>query len=136
MSPSISGPRHVLVVGLAKSPPTGAADILAEGKDEGQLRQKILTSFARLKDEGYEVELVLIPFEDLAARVNEIKDRLRSRKWDGYVIGFGVRGLPQFTEQFEQLVNAGREIVPATPMGFNTRPDDVDQAVARLFRKE
>ena len=34
------------------------------------------------------------------------------------IIGFGVRGIPEFTDMFEQLVNATREIALAARMGF------------------
>ncbi|KAF1981776.1 hypothetical protein K402DRAFT_398168 [Aulographum hederae CBS 113979] len=130
--------KHVLVLGLTKAPPFAPAEILKEGgPSEASLRQRILDSLTLIKDLGYQVELHQAKPEEVTTTFAAfVEERLRSRKWDGFVIGFGLRGIPEYTADFEQLVNAGREIAPGAKMGFTTRPDDLHVTLKRMFAEE
>lgn len=59
-------------------------------------------------------------------------DVLRSKDWDGVIIGMGVRGSVVLNEWFEGLVNAVREFAPRAKLGFNTRPDTTVAAARRI----
>ncbi|MCJ1385002.1 hypothetical protein MMC17_008120 [Xylographa soralifera] len=72
--------------------------------------------------------------EELDAKVDEIKQLLQRQSWDGYIVGYGIRGDPSLTAHFEALVNAGREICPKARMGFDTHPLDILETVERMFR--
>ncbi|KAI0087086.1 hypothetical protein BDY19DRAFT_893607 [Irpex rosettiformis] len=59
-------------------------------------------------------------------------DAITSRKWDVIIIGFGVRGTPDFTVFFEWLVNEIKEKAPQTKIGFNHSPESTLDAAKRL----
>lgn len=70
--------------------------------------------------------------EDPSPVVDDVKALLKEKSWDGYLVGFGVRGDPSLTAVFEDLINAGREIRPETRMGFNTNPLDLLETAKRI----
>ncbi len=47
------------------------------------------------------------------------------------MIGNGVRGRAEFTELFEQIVNAGHELAPQARFAFNADPTSTLQALQR-----
>lgn len=67
----------------------------------------------------------------MAAAVEEVENQLKDRKWFGFMIGFGVRGTPEFTPLFEAAVNASREVSPQTRLMFPTGPDKIYEAIVR-----
>lgn len=67
------------------------------------------------------------------AWLDEVKNVLASQSWDGFIIGNGIRGNPDFTTVFEKLIRIGREMAPNTPMGFNTHPLDILETIERMF---
>ena len=85
------------------------------------------------KDAGYDVHMwSLAPEEVGADKLKEFEEVLSSRKWDGFVVGNGIRGIADYTTFFEGLVNASRRLAPETPMGFNTMPSDTLDAIKRI----
>jgi hypothetical protein len=110
--------------------------IRSQGPTEEILRARLIAEAAKIKEMGYEVEAQVTSPEDIDTVVSKVKDKLQSREWDGYVIGFGIRGVPEYTNIFEELVNAGRELAPQARMGFNTVPNDVHVAISRMFEKK
>ncbi|KAK9864255.1 hypothetical protein WJX84_009721 [Apatococcus fuscideae] len=54
-----------------------------------------------------------------------------SKKPAGVVVGFGVRGHPEHTYLFEQLVKAVRAGAPKAVLMFNTSPDTTLEALKR-----
>ena len=127
-------PKSILVIGLAVAHPSASDAIRDQGRTPELLREKIYASIKKCQDAGYEVIPKQFPPETLSSTaLPEAKELLGSKKWDGLIVGFGIRGVPECTEFFENLVNAAREIVPGTPLGFNTRPDDIYECVVRNF---
>lgn len=78
---------------------------------------------------GYDSTVFFHAFED---GVTAWRDILQSKKWDGVIIGFGVKGNPELNEFFEGLVNAVREWAPQAKIGFNTSPDSTVAAARRI----
>ena len=66
-------------------------------------------------------------------QLQETAEYLRSHRLDGVVIGMGVRGNPELTHWFEQLIGAVRQHAPHARLMFNTRPDDALEAIQRWF---
>jgi len=128
----MSATKHILVVGLTHASPGAPAEIEASGGSTVELKQKVQTMIQSARAEGYIFEVRQLDPEDLGAGTPEIEQLLRQQAWDGYIVGFGIRGDPTLTPHFEQLVNAGRTIRPDTPMGFNTQPLDLVDTVKRL----
>ncbi|MCJ1325031.1 hypothetical protein MMC10_001693 [Thelotrema lepadinum] len=127
-------PKSILVIGLTVAHAAASDEIRNEGKTAEVLREKIQASLKKCQDAGYEVNPKQFPSNSLSTTaLPECKELLGSKKWDGVIIGFGIRGVPECTEFFEKLVNAAREIVPGAPFGFNTRPDDLYECLLRNF---
>ena len=73
---------------------------------------------------------------NIPAALDEVKDKLRSKPRGGYITGFGIRGAAAYTDLFEKLVNAGRQIVPGAKIVFNTRADNLFECVVRRDRSQ
>ena len=126
--------KSILVIGLAVAHPSASDQIRDQGKTPELLREKIQASINKCQDAGYEVIAKQFSPKSLSSTaLPEAKKLLGSQEWDGFIVGFGIRGVPECTEFFERLVNAAREILPGTPLGFNTRPDDIYECVMRNF---
>lgn len=85
-----------------------------------------------MKEAGYEYTHNLrSPEDDMSLLVAELK----RKAYDGVVIGYGVRGSPELTFWFEQLVNTIQEHSPKTKLMFNTpeTPMTAVEAVGRWF---
>ena len=54
-----------------------------------------------------------------------------SRKLDGVIVGFGIRGIPENTYLFEKVVAAVRQGAPQAKLMFNTSPDTTVDAAKR-----
>lgn len=62
--------------------------------------------------------------QDLEKRLTE------DTKWDGVVVGWGIRGEKEFTDVFERVVELCR--VAAVRMGFSTGVEGLGSALRRL----
>ena len=110
--------KAVLTVGVAPS-------------EEGMV--KLQNSQKEILAAGYDYEMMIFPSDDFFPKLDEIKDRLRAKKWDGLVVGFGIRGNPKNTEKLETLVTLAAELVPGVKFGFPRTPDDVIPCFQRNF---
>lgn len=87
---------------------------------------------AAMKDAGYDyTQYLRTPEDDMST----LSAELRRRHYDGVVIGWGVRGSPELTPWFEQLLNAIVEHSPGTKLMFNKpeTPLTAVEAVKRWF---
>ena len=127
--------RSIFAVGLADPAPVGPRSVQDAVATSEELRQKVMEGLKKAQDAGYDLEVLQIHLDNIPAALKEVKDKLKSKQWDGFIIGFGIRGTAEYTDVFEKLVNAGREIVPGAKLGFNTRPDDLFECVVRNFEQ-
>lgn len=71
------------------------------------------------------------PKESLLALENELK----SKDYDLFVIGFGIRGNRDFTAVFEEVVNLSVSVSPKTRFGFSPAPGAVFETIQRVLEK-
>ena len=128
----MSTAKSILVVGVTGPSKDAPIEINQQGGNPPKLWQKVGQMIKTAQEAGYTFEVRQVSPEDLGSHLDEIRALLRQQPWDGYIIGFGVRGDPSLTSHFEDLVNAGRELRPETPMGFNTQPLDLFDTVKRI----
>jgi cobyric acid synthase len=126
--------KHILIIGLSQAPPQSSDDAKAAAGSPSELRAKIMATVEKARSAGYELEVKQTEAADLPTTIVEMREKLQGRTWDGYVIGFGLRGLPEYSEAFEQLVNSARELAPKTKLGFNSSPADLMATIERMFR--
>ncbi|MCJ1329201.1 hypothetical protein MMC10_005879 [Thelotrema lepadinum] len=118
-----TSPKTFLVSGLTPQP--GAKSY--KGLSEPEMHALLSTELQKLRDIGLDPSLHLIDNKSTSA-MEDWKAVLSSKRWDGVSIGFGVRGSPELTELFEDLVNAvievgGRQEGGAPKMCFAMGPD-------------
>ena len=127
--------RKILVAGLGHFAVKDATTVARFGEDLSTLQAQIKASVAQTIENGFDVVMVEVnPTE--AAREEVLKDlekRLTSQKWDGFIIGYGVRAPIPMTPFFEAIVNASRVSAPDTKLGFSNGPDLIHEAAARMF---
>lgn len=97
--------------------------------DHDKIRTGLEKAEKDLLSAGYDSTCFFHAYED---GVSPWVDILKSKKWDGVIIGFGVKGNPELNEFFEGLVNAVREYAPQAKIGFNTSPDSTVAAAKRI----
>jgi hypothetical protein len=78
---------------------------------------------------GYELHGFYADPKDGQQQFTEV---ISSRQWDAVIIGFGLRGFPQYTVFFEWLVNEIKNKAPGTKIGFNSSPESTLDAAKRL----
>lgn len=64
--------------------------------------------------------------------VDELRQTLQSKNFDAFVIGYGLRGMKDYTVVFEEIMNCARETRPKMKLLFSTRPDGLMEALERL----
>ena len=72
----------------------------------------------------------------IAAQLDELRGLLKSRHWDGYMLGFGLRGNHALTEGFEEALNLCVELGRGeAKFAFNVSPDTTVESIVRISGK-
>ena len=128
--------KAILTIGLAHPPPPSMQAMLKElGVQPAAIAASAQNSIQKARDAGYDIQSVLItPGQGEASDgVDKLVAKLPERAWDGIMVGFGVRGTPEYTTTFEKVMNLFKEQCPDVKVGFNSRPDDLYDAIVRNF---
>ncbi len=99
------------------------------GLDAGKVRAALDADKTKLVELGYDAELCLTDLGETAGTV--VEEKLRRRRYDGVMIGVGVRKIDRHFLLFEKLVNVVHEHAPQAKLCFNTKPNDTAEAVKR-----
>jgi len=87
-----------------------------------------------MTDRGWDNDVCYIRPDRTAGQT--VERHLASAKYDGIVIGAGIRLPLQRLADFEAIVNAVHKAAPAATIAFNTRPEDTADAAARWLRPD
>ena len=98
--------------------------------DANAIRVNLEQTEASMNDAGYDFKPCYIGPEQ---GMTPLIDELSLKRWDGVVIGFGVRGNSDLTVFFEQIVNVVREHAPTAKLLFNSSPGSTLDAAKRWF---
>lgn len=128
----------ILVAGL-----TVHADIPTYFRDlygtPDQIQAAITADEDRIRDSGIDVTSFQINDADAAAGLQWIENKLRSEKFDGIVIGSGLRLVPSQTALFESAVQLCVKEMKGAILMFNAGPgtnwDTVQRNMERLERE-
>lgn len=119
---------------------TATKAVLVIGQKEGReydaetIRRFADEQTAKAQEAGFDVEILI--FDSQAPHevsLSQIRERLGAKRWDGVVIGFGVRGDRALTVLFEDTVNICVQEFQITRFGFNSTPEDTAETVIRAF---
>ena len=78
---------------------------------------------------GYEVRICLTDLGETAEEV--VRECLQKKRFDGILIGAGVRTVTGNFLLFEKLINIAHAHAPQAKLCFNTKPTDTAEAVQR-----
>jgi hypothetical protein len=107
------------------------------GLDGDTLQKELDESLALVKeDPGIELATCWLYLED-DAPAKRLAEVLRSSKpFDGMLIGWGVRGIPEHSVLFEECIEVARTYAPpCTKFLFSTTIADHLETIRRSFRK-
>ncbi|KAJ0114442.1 hypothetical protein J7T55_010831 [Diaporthe amygdali] len=100
-----------------------------------RVKQEVDQELARLREAGFEFTLYFADSKDIEATMPAVKSLLRDSTWDGVSVGFGLRGAPEYTALFEDIVNAAiketRGHVPK--LMFTSSTTDIYDAAIRVL---
>lgn len=120
--------RKVLVVGVDPLK-LNASEWGVTPEHNAQVKAAIAASHAALAAAGYDSVTCLLDLKaDLAP---QLMPHLSAASWDCVVIGGGIRKPEELLELFEEVVNAVHRHAPQAAIAFNSRVDDVLEAVQR-----
>ena len=118
--------KTILTIGLVL-PPSPATSVM---------QAAVGAAMKRAHEEGYRAEMYAVDRQD-AHHMENFRGFLKSHTWDGVMIGWGIRGVPEHTELFEELVNmVVAEVKPAPKFVFSLKPDALIDAIQRVLGKE
>lgn len=128
MSSTITKP--ILIIGLGRFAPQQTID-------HGDLMRKFQAEMDRVHAAGYEPTTLQLNPEDVPGSLEAVREKLGEQEFQAVVIGYGLRGMKEFTVLFEGLVNCVMELARARPeteteMLFTEKPDGVMEALGRL----
>ena len=128
--------KSILVVGLGELPDkshTTSDTAIRQGGSTERIRASVeeMASSPDIRKD-FVVEVVFVSPNEVPQGIKEYRQSLSARTWDGVIIGFGIRGVPEFTRYFEDLVNVTREVAPQARFGFTESPNDMKPCVLRL----
>ncbi|KAI5369152.1 hypothetical protein Slin14017_G000310 [Septoria linicola] len=104
-----------------------------EAEQQKSSRQTIVDAMDAAKAAGYDCHGVDVNPKDPEDTLRRIKDELQKRHCDLFIIGFAVRGNPDYTSMFEQLVNTSVEVSPKTKFGFMPKPTELYPTILRIL---
>lgn len=96
-----------------------------------EVQAKIDADEQNIRDAGYDVTVYFIDDKKTQEGLKWLEDKLRSDKFDGIVIGAGLRLIPPQTVFFEQVMNMVRRASPGSVLMFNNGPGGSFEAIKR-----
>lgn len=121
--------KKILIIGMnphtidftnPELPPGLTIDIIEQGTN---------ATVEKLTSMGYQTELFLV--ETGATDFSDLANQLHEKKYDGIVVGNGIRGIKANFILFEKMINDIHTFAPKAKIIFNALPTDTDEAVRR-----
>ncbi|TKA76586.1 hypothetical protein B0A55_04052 [Friedmanniomyces simplex] len=108
-------------------------DLVASYGGEDNIKKIVASLIQQASAAGFDVDTFAFNPQEPEDSIKRLEEKLRSRDWDGMLIGWGLRGNKSHTPLFEAAVNAAREVVPRTKLMFGNAPDDFFNTLQRNF---
>lgn len=100
-----------------------------------RLNDVIENDWSKHPDQISRFENVAFDFDggNVPVAMKELKEIMLHQQWDGILIGWCIRGKPENTAIFEDLIALCRMLRPETKVIFCTGPDNLVEATLRGF---
>jgi hypothetical protein len=125
--------ERVLLIGIKPEAVDVADPDLPPGTTVEKIAAAIAETLSDMKARGWEAGFCsILPDESAETTIAASL----AKHWDCIVIGGGIRIPSRGLALFERVVNAVRRGAPATPIAFNTSPNDTADAAARWLKQD
>jgi hypothetical protein len=122
--------KRVLLIGIHPDAVDTSDPSLPPGLTSEKIAKGIETTLSDMRERGWVPAFCAIhPASAQADVVASLAER-----WDCVVIGGGIRIPPSNLGLFEMIVNTIMRAAPATPIAFNTVPENTADAAARWLK--
>lgn len=122
--------KRVLLIGIHPDAVDTSDPSLPPGLTSEKIAEGIETTLSDMRERGWEPAFCAIRPASAQADVGASL----AERWDCVVIGGGIRIPPSNLELFEMIVNTITRAAPATPIAFNTTPENTADAAARWLK--
>ncbi|CAK4030976.1 Hypothetical predicted protein [Lecanosticta acicola] len=130
-----SSRRNILISGMGRFISADAEAFQKFGPSHLN-QQQLNADIAQATEAGYDCDTEDINPNDAQDSLKRVRDRLKSKRYDAYIIGYGIRGKKDHTALYERVVNLAVEVSPTTRFGFSTAPDTVFETIKRVLPAE
>lgn len=121
--------KTVLIIGVNPETIDFTNPELPKGVTKEMVVKGTQATLDKLNSIGYKAEVFLV--DTGATDLPGLAKHLKQNKYDGVVIGNGIRGQASNFILFEQIVNVVHSNAPQSRIIFNTLPTNTDEAVKR-----
>jgi len=121
--------KKILIIGMNPNTIDITNPELPKGLTVEIITQGTKATLEKLISLGYDAEALLI--DTGISDLNKLANQLKENKYDGVVIGTGIRSIKVNFMLFEQIVNVVHTSAPKAKIIFNSLPTDTDEAVKR-----
>lgn len=121
--------KKVLIIGMDPRTIDFTSPEIPKGLNVEIIEKGTQATLDKLKSLGYDAETFLI--ETGSNDLRNLKTQIVNEKYDGIVVGNGIRGLASNFILFEQIINVVHENAPQSKIIFNSLPTNTDEAVKR-----
>lgn len=129
----------ILLTGLRTNAPIPEYFRIFYGQPS-EISAKIAADAQRLKDAGHDITEFFLDENEIAAGLDWLKTKLREERFDGIMIGSGLRLIPEMTSIFEEVVNVVVQEGNGCVLLFNDGPggnwDAVERGKGRLEERK
>ena len=94
--------------------------------------EKVKVGLKQAQEAGYDTTMLELNPGDPKGSLESVREALKSKNFDGLLIGYGLRGMKENTLLFEDVVNCARELRPGMKLLFATAPDEILETLKRL----
>lgn len=121
--------KRILIIGIDPHTIDYTNPEIPQGLTAEKVEQGTKATIAMLKENGYEADIFLIKTGN--TDLSDLASYLQHQKYDGIVIGNGIRGLKSNFILFEKIVNEVHTSAPDSKIIFNSLPTDTIESVKR-----
>ena len=124
--------KKILIIGIDPATIDFSNPDLVPGLTVEKIEAGMKTEQEKLSGLGYQATFFLFPLKE--TNVSKLAAHLKTGKYEGIVIGAGIR-VPQNTfALFEKIINTVHENAPDSRIMFNTLPTNTTEAVQRWLK--
>jgi hypothetical protein len=121
--------KKVLIIGIDPRTIDFADPEIPKGLSIEKIEEGTKSTLEKLNALGYAAEAFFVATG--SADLNSLAKQIKEERYDGIVVGNGIRGLSSNFILFERIINLIHETAAESKIIFNSLPTDTIEAVKR-----